>query len=232
MSYDMILISKGGLNMKKYILNLIPFMMAFGCLLAFNIIGCEVTPDGTLIEPFFLIPVAWLFIFVGIIGLIIRAIKGRQNHNSEKNFLSQFLYGLCILGLIVLTGVMIGLPWLLPAVLKYTTFYGVEHYKSFLVLLYLTGIPAWMILWCTKGLAKNIMARTPFSKSSQKQLKGISLCAFIIFVGYVIAAFVIGPSMSVLIIVIGAFMVTLIGAILYRLVQLAIEIQEENELTI
>lgn len=150
----------------------------------------------------------------------------------EDNLLSKFLYGLCIAGLIVLTGTIIGLPWILPEVLTRTTFYGLEHYKSFLMLLYLTGVPAWIILWCTKGLAKNIMARTPFSGSSKKYLKGISICAFAIFVGYVSAAFIIGPSMSVLIIAIGAFMVTLIGSILYKLVQMAIEIQEENELTI
>lgn len=63
--------------MKKYILNIIPFIMSAGCLLAFNIIGSEVAPDGTLVEPFFLIPMAWLFIFIGIIGLII----------SVKNYL-------------------------------------------------------------------------------------------------------------------------------------------------
>ena len=89
-----------------------------------------------------------------------------------------------------------------------------------------------MVLLYTKGLARNIMVREPFSISSQKYLKGISVCAAIIFVAYVVAAIVIGPSLSILIIAIGAFMVTLIGAILYKLVQIAIEIQEENELTI
>ena len=150
----------------------------------------------------------------------------------EKNLLSKFLYGLCLAGLIVLTGVIIGLPWIVPAVLKRTTFYGVQHYKSFMILLYGSGIPAWMVLWYPKGLARNIMVREPFSLSSQKHLKGISVCAAIIFIAYVVAAIVIGPSLSILIIAIGAFMVTLIGAILYKLVQIAIEIQEENELTI
>ena len=150
----------------------------------------------------------------------------------EKNLLSKFLYGLCIVGLIILTGVIIGLPWIVPAILRRTTFYGVEHYKYFLILLYFTGVPAWMTLWFTRGLARNIMARTPFSRSSQGYLKGISICAFIIFIGYTVGALVIGPSLSILIIAIAGFMVMLIGAILYKLVQMAIEIQEENELTI
>ncbi|WP_157843651.1 DUF3955 domain-containing protein, partial [Clostridium botulinum] len=40
--------------MKKYILSIIPFVLAMGCVMAYNIIGSEVAPDGTLIEPFFL----------------------------------------------------------------------------------------------------------------------------------------------------------------------------------
>lgn len=150
----------------------------------------------------------------------------------EKNLLSKFLYGVCIAGLIILTGVLIGLPWIVPVILRRTTYDGTEYYRSFLILLYTTGVPAWITLWFTRGLASNIMAREPFSRSSQGYLKGISICAFIIFVGYTVAAFILGPSISILIIAIAAFMVTLIGAILYKLVQMAIEIQEENELTI
>lgn len=58
--------------MKKNILSAIPFVIAVICLVAYNIIGSSVAPDGTLIEPFFLIPMAWLFTFIGILGLIIR----------------------------------------------------------------------------------------------------------------------------------------------------------------
>jgi hypothetical protein len=64
----------GGHKMKKYALNLIPFIIGIGCLVAYNIIGSEVLPNGTLVEPFFLIPLFYLFIFIGIIGLIVRAI--------------------------------------------------------------------------------------------------------------------------------------------------------------
>lgn len=42
--------------MKKYLLNLIPFIIAGICFLAYNVIGSEVLADGTLSEPFFLIP--------------------------------------------------------------------------------------------------------------------------------------------------------------------------------
>lgn len=60
--------------MKKNILYSIPFLIAIGCLVIFNIIGSEVAADGTLIEPFFLIPLFWLFSFIGILALIFRVI--------------------------------------------------------------------------------------------------------------------------------------------------------------
>lgn len=58
--------------MKKNILYSTPFLIAIGCLVTFNIIGSEVASDGTLIEPFFLIPTFWLFSFIGILALIFR----------------------------------------------------------------------------------------------------------------------------------------------------------------
>lgn len=57
--------------MKKNLLTLISFIIGFGCFASFSIIGSEVAPDGTLIEPFFLIPIGYLFIAIGIITSII-----------------------------------------------------------------------------------------------------------------------------------------------------------------
>lgn len=58
--------------MKKNLLYSIPFLIAIGCLVIFNIIGSEVATDGTLIDPFFLIPTFWLFSFIGILALIFK----------------------------------------------------------------------------------------------------------------------------------------------------------------
>ena len=65
--------------MKRYILNLIPFILTAGCLIGYNIIGSEVLSDGTLVEPFYLIPTAWLFLFIGIIGVIINLVVYLKN---------------------------------------------------------------------------------------------------------------------------------------------------------
>ncbi|MCU9809278.1 MAG: DUF3955 domain-containing protein [Paraclostridium dentum] len=71
--------------MKKNILHSIPFLIAIGCLVIFNIIGSEVAADGSLIEPFFLIPTFWLFSFIGILALISRVILSlfKKKHISQ-----------------------------------------------------------------------------------------------------------------------------------------------------
>lgn len=69
--------------MKKNILNLIPFIITIGCFMAYSIIGDKILPDGTLVEPFFLIPTAWAFFFMGIIGLIIRGIHHFKTKDAE-----------------------------------------------------------------------------------------------------------------------------------------------------
>ncbi|MDR4324516.1 DUF3955 domain-containing protein [Bacillus pseudomycoides] len=50
----------------------------------YSMIGSRVEPDGTLVEPFFLIPLSYLFVFSGIIAILFVAIismfkKGKLN---------------------------------------------------------------------------------------------------------------------------------------------------------
>lgn len=150
----------------------------------------------------------------------------------KTDLLSKILYAIIIFGLIALTGVIIGLPWVMPILFKDSTFYSIVNHNSILVLLYVTGIPTWIILWMTKRLAKNIIKREPFSDSSSFSLKVISICAIIVFICYLYACFFLSATLGIIVITLGAFMVSLISAIIYRLVQVAIEIQKENELTI
>lgn len=65
--------------MKKYILNLIPFVGVAACIVAYNVIGSEVMSDGTLAEPFYLIPIAWIFLLIGIVGLVARRVLYIKN---------------------------------------------------------------------------------------------------------------------------------------------------------
>jgi hypothetical protein len=52
-------------------------LASFGCLIAFEVIGSAVAEDGTLVEPFFLIPIAWLLFLTGGMLAIATYIKGR-----------------------------------------------------------------------------------------------------------------------------------------------------------
>ncbi|OOM69964.1 hypothetical protein CLPUN_52960 [Clostridium puniceum] len=150
----------------------------------------------------------------------------------KTDSLSKILYVIIVFGLVALTGVIIGLPWIMPIVFKESAFYSIVNHNTILALLYVTGIPTWIILWMTKRLAKNIIKREPFSESSIFSLKGISICAIIVFVCYLYACLFLIATLGTIVITIGAFMVSLISTIIYKLVQVAIEIQTENELTI
>lgn len=60
--------------MKKFIPAIVFIVLALLCGVIYNIIGQTVLPDGTLQEPFFLIPFTFLFILLGILSFIIAAI--------------------------------------------------------------------------------------------------------------------------------------------------------------
>ena len=54
------------------------------CFIAYNIIGAEVLPDGTLVEPFALIPIGYIFILVFIISLICNFIFLKKHKTNTK----------------------------------------------------------------------------------------------------------------------------------------------------
>ncbi|MBW4829530.1 MAG: DUF3955 domain-containing protein [Clostridiaceae bacterium] len=49
---------------------LISALAAMICFISYNVIGAEVLPDGTLVEPFGLIPIGYIFVLIFIISLI------------------------------------------------------------------------------------------------------------------------------------------------------------------
>ncbi|PFN23189.1 DUF3955 domain-containing protein [Bacillus cereus] len=58
----------------KFLLASSPIFLGVLCIIMFNMIGSEVKPDGTLVEPFFLLPLAYVFVFIGIIAILFVAI--------------------------------------------------------------------------------------------------------------------------------------------------------------
>ncbi|NGP45691.1 DUF3955 domain-containing protein [Bacillaceae bacterium SIJ1] len=69
---------------RKYLYASIPVIMGAICMVSYNIIGSRVEPDGTLVEPFFLIPLGYLFSFVGIATLIIFALTSFLKNGNHQ----------------------------------------------------------------------------------------------------------------------------------------------------
>lgn len=59
----------------KKIIRFIPFILTAICFISYNIKGSYIDSNGFLIEPFFLIPLAYIFFFIGIILNAILLIK-------------------------------------------------------------------------------------------------------------------------------------------------------------
>ncbi|KAA0774823.1 DUF3955 domain-containing protein (plasmid) [Bacillus mycoides] len=61
--------------MKKiYVLAFISILLGAICMVSYLVMGSSVEPNGTLTEPFFLIPLSILFVFSGITALLLVAI--------------------------------------------------------------------------------------------------------------------------------------------------------------
>ena len=73
--------------MKKYIFSLVCLIISILCLVSYNVIGAEVLLDGTLKEPFFLIPTAYLFLLIFIVSIVV--IKINHVYKSKKNNLKE-----------------------------------------------------------------------------------------------------------------------------------------------
>ena len=64
------------------------FATAIVCITAFNMIGQEVDAQGILHEPFFLIPLTWLFLFISLIAggvnVVARVIQSRSKGKENR----------------------------------------------------------------------------------------------------------------------------------------------------
>lgn len=142
------------------------------------------------------------------------------------------LTNLLITLLVVLTVLMlVTLPFLTD---KYAAVAGVQVQNMGLlkVFLYLTAIPFAVLLLMAKRLCKNILRKVPFCKSSIMALNVISICAFIDFLLYAVGTIVILKNLLSLTLMVAAFMIGLASLVLSQLAGIAMEMKQENDLTI
>lgn len=149
----------------------------------------------------------------------------------RNSFLIKFLNFLILILIVIMMIVVITLPFLVD---QYVKFWGIEALNVFAlkVFLCLTAIPFIVLLLKAKKLCNNIIRCNPFCQGSVEALNVISISAFIDFLLYAIGTFVIFKNLLALTLMIAAFMVGLVSLILAQLVKLAIEIKQENDLTI
>jgi len=70
--------------MKKKLIVLTPLLISIGCLLTFSLIGSRISEDGTLVEPFFLIPVGWFFFAIALISSLVLGALRIFKHNPQN----------------------------------------------------------------------------------------------------------------------------------------------------
>lgn len=63
---------------------LVSALAAIVCFVSFNIIGSEVLPDGTLVEPFALIPIGFIFLLMFIISSIWNFVISKKHKIHTK----------------------------------------------------------------------------------------------------------------------------------------------------
>jgi hypothetical protein len=149
----------------------------------------------------------------------------------ENNFLAKLLNMLVTLFLILLIITFFTLPFLVDEYMKTE---GVQLTSPFALklFLYLTAFPFFTLLVMVKKLCKNVLQNQAFSRSSITALNCISVCAFIDFFLYIIGTFIFLRNLLSLTLMIAAFMIGLVGLILAQLMKIALELKEENDLTI
>jgi hypothetical protein len=149
----------------------------------------------------------------------------------KRSFWLYLMNILVILFIVLIVIILIMLPFVVD---KYSEITGKQINNTLLlkVFFYLTAIPFTVLLIMVKKLINNILHKDPFCLTSITALNIISICAFIDFILYAIGTAIILKDLLSLTLTIAAFMLGLTGLILSQLVKAAMEIKQENELTI
>lgn len=138
---------------------------------------------------------------------------------------------LVILFIVLMVFALGSIPFL---VYNYYKFTGTEiqNANQLAIFLYLTALPFTVLLFAAKKVCKNILRKEPFCESNIRLLNLISICAFIDFLQYAGGTIVNLRNLLSLTLMVAAFMVGLTSLVLSQLVRYAMEIKQENDLTI
>ena len=144
---------------------------------------------------------------------------------SLSNFIEICLKIIFVVGILI----YITLPLLLNMYVQF--FNPVLNYTAALIILYVSGIPALIIVYEFIKIFNTLKQDNPFTTENVKYLKITSICSLIIAVVYIVGIFFIVSVFEI--IAIAIFIIAWLGTyVLAELLRKAIEFKEENDLTI
>ena len=152
-----------------------------------------------------------------------------KNESNREKSLSNFIeIGLKI---IFVVGIIIYLT--LPILLnKYVEIFNpILNYTAALVILYISGIPALIIIYAFIKMFETLKNDNPFVRENVTYLKIVSVCSLLISIIYIVGMFFIVSIFEI--VAIAIFIIAFLGTyVLAELLRRAIEYKEENDLTI
>jgi hypothetical protein len=157
-----------------------------------------------------------------------------------KKYRTTFLkFGLILIGIVVLALCIFWLPLIAEFFASNAPEFAYLQYPV-LIGIYLTTLPFYFSLYQAYKLLKYIDQEHPFSRLSVTALKYIKISAIIIGILYVVGLFFLdfqgagqpGISLLGLVIAFASAVISVFAAVLQELLEKAIELKEENQLTI
>ena len=144
---------------------------------------------------------------------------------SLSNFIEIGLKIIFVVGIII----YLTLPILLN---KYVEIFNqILNYTAALVILYISGIPALIIVYAFIKIFETLKNDNPFVRANVTYLKMVSACSLLISIIYIVGMFFIVSIFEI--VAIAIFIIAFLGTyVLAELLRRAIEYKEENDLTI
>lgn len=128
-------------------------------------------------------------------------------------------------------GIYISLPWSLPWYMKTIYRDSSENYYFLLGFLYISGLVCLVLVNEVRKIFKTLNRRNPFMMDNVKSLNRIAVACFIIAAAYIVKIFFYNSVLTMIITMV--FIIAgLFSIVLAEVFRQAVEVKEENDLTI
>ena len=133
--------------------------------------------------------------------------------------------------MLVAAGLMISLPWTIPAATGQKPGMPEMWFEKYLVVLLVSGVLAELILWQARGILRNINRGRPFGRDMCRRFRIIGIECLSLALFYFVAVFVVTRFFMVAVFVTFS-VVGLLSFVFAELFRQAGEYKKENDMTI